>query len=619
MSLSQSLNSAVAGLRASQSGLSLVAGNVANAQTPGYVRRTLTQETSSPGGDLISVRTTGINRELDAFLQAQLRTESSGGAYADLKSQLYERLQRVYGDPGSSTALETVFNDFTTAIQSLSINPADYSARAQVLSSAKVLAQQLNRSSAEIQGLRHDTEQGLADSVRKVNDALTGLVQVNQELRGSTQNDAARAALLDQRDGYLDTLAEQMDIRVIVDGVGQVQVFSTSGFQLLGDKAARISFDTRGSIDATSQWNSDPTERGVGTIAITDGNGNSIDLIAANSFHSGRIAAYLEMRDHVLVEAQTQLDQFAAAMSSALSDKTTAGTPVGTPPTSYDVDVGGMLAGNKIQLTYSDAATGAQHKVTIVRVDDPSVLPLANTASSDPDDRVIGVDWSGGIASVVTQLNKALGGKATFSNTGNVLHIQDDGLGNKTDIDAASVTVTVPSLMGGSSELPFFTDGGALYTGAITSAGAQSVGLAARIGVNSALLADPSKLVVYQASTASGDTTRPDFIYNQLTAASHEFAPTSGVGTAAFPFTGTVSGFLRQAMALQGEAAENATTLAQGQSMVVDALKQRLNESSGVNIDQEMSNLLTLQTAYAANARVMSTVKDMFDTLFQAI
>ena len=38
--------------------------------------------------------------------------------------------------------------------------------------------------------------------------------------------------------------------------------------------------------------------------------------------------------------------------------------------------------------------------------------------------------------------------------------------------------------------------------------------------------------------------------------------------------------------------------------MVVNALQQRFNDASGVNIDQEMANLITLQTAYGANARV---------------
>jgi flagellar hook-associated protein 1 FlgK len=46
-------------------------------------------------------------------------------------------------------------------------------------------------------------------------------------------------------------------------------------------------------------------------------------------------------------------------------------------------------------------------------------------------------------------------------------------------------------------------------------------------------------------------------------------------------------------------------------------LQQRFNDASSVNVDSEMANLLSLQNAYAANARVMSAVKDMFDTLLQ--
>ena len=49
--------------------------------------------------------------------------------------------------------------------------------------------------------------------------------------------------------------------------------------------------------------------------------------------------------------------------------------------------------------------------------------------------------------------------------------------------------------------------------------------------------------------------------------------------------------------------------------MVLNALQQRFNSASGVNVDQEMANLLTLQNSYAANARVMSAVKEMLDAL----
>ena len=48
--------------------------------------------------------------------------------------------------------------------------------------------------------------------------------------------------------------------------------------------------------------------------------------------------------------------------------------------------------------------------------------------------------------------------------------------------------------------------------------------------------------------------------------------------------------------------------------VVVNALKQRVADQAGVNVDQEMANLLTLQTAYAANARVMSARRSAFHT-----
>jgi len=68
---------------------------------------------------------------------------------------------------------------------------------------------------------------------------------------------------------------------------------------------------------------------------------------------------------------------------------------------------------------------------------------------------------------------------------------------------------------------------------------------------------------------------------------------------------------------MQGENASNASNLSQGQDVVVNALKQRVTDASGVNVDQEMTNLIQLQTAYGANARVMTAVRDMLDLLMK--
>jgi flagellar hook-associated protein 1 FlgK len=218
---------------------------------------------------------------------------------------------------------------------------------------------------------------------------------------------------------------------------------------------------------------------------------------------------------------------------------------------------------------------------------------------------------------VISQINSALAatGMAASNPSGTTLRILDDGAGNICDVDALSATTTVTSLMGGSAELPLFTDGNQPYSGAITSLGSQSVGLAGRLSVNSGLAADPSKLVIYQSGTGAGDSTRPDFIYQQLTGASLSFSPSTGIGTAASPFSGSITTFLRQVISQQGEAADAASNLKQGQDVVLNSLQQRFNDGASVNVDQEMANLLTLQNSYAANARVLSAVKDMFDTL----
>src|ERR1700730_14533879 len=125
MSLTQALSTALAGLNATQANLSIISGNVANANTPGYVARTVNQVEVGTGGDSgTSVDVKGINRNLNALLQSQLWAETSGGSYADTRVQLYQQLQQIYGTPGSAGAFDTAFNGFTTALQSLSTNPA---------------------------------------------------------------------------------------------------------------------------------------------------------------------------------------------------------------------------------------------------------------------------------------------------------------------------------------------------------------------------------------------------------------------------------------------------------------------------------------------------------------
>jgi flagellar hook-associated protein 1 len=617
MSLGQALTAAIDGLSVTQSGLTLIAANVANAGTPGYTAKTQSLETVTAGGLNIGVDVAGVNRQLDEFLRTQLRTESSGGAYADLATQIYQQLQQLYGDPASSTSLQVTYAGFTGAVQSLVSNPSDYSTQIGVINAAKALTGQLNGLTASIQDLRSSCEQGLGDAVNNANSLLKKIADINTQVARLPGHDATSASLLDQRDQAIDQLAKLMDIHVVPGAANQLNVFTTNGVQLAGTTAAVLSFTPHGTLAATSQWNADPSKSGVGTITLTPSSGGSMDLIAANTIRAGRIGAYLAMRDRILPQAQSQLDQIAASISGALSDYRTGGTAVMSGAQSgFDIGVGNLLAGNKVTVSFTVAPGNAPRTLTIENVKDPTALPLP---SPDPNNPVVGVDFSGGMTSLVNALNALPNSKLAFSNpSGSTLRVLDSGPGAGITINAVTSTATQTSLGGGMSQLPFFTDGSNPFSGAIASAAPQTLGYAGRIAVNQALALNPGSLVAFGSGTSSGDPTRPNFLSGQLGSATFTYAPNAGIGTPAAPYNGTLSGYIGQVLSTQGAAAASAKSLSDGQDVVVNALQQSFNNETGVNIDNEMANLLTLQNAYGANARVLTTVNQMFTTLLQA-
>ncbi len=621
MSLTQALNAATAGLNVTQQSLSVTAGNIANAQTPGYVRKTLEQQESAAGTS-ISVVTGAITRQLNVLVQSQLQTQTSGASFATTLSNIYGQLQNVYGTPGSPSGLDTLFNGFTTALQSLQSNPSSSTAQSTAINVAQTLAQQLNQASNGVQSLRESAEQGISTDVQAANSALQEIASINAQVTNTNSADAATSALLDQRDQDVNQLAQLMDIKVIQSSNNQIYVYTGSGTQLVGagQAAAQLSFNPQGSMTANTLWNADPTKSDVGSVLLTTPGGNPINLTASGAIQSGEIGAYLKMRDTILPQAQTQLDQFAANMSQALSDVTTQGTTVSSGGLNgFSVDTGQMQPGNAMQLTYTDSSN-VQHTVSIVNVNNASVLPLPSPSPSNPGTQVVGVDFSGGMASVVSQLNTALGGAGLqFSNpAGTTLQVTNTVAATAT-VNSLSATATMTSLTSGNPQMPLFVDGANIYSGAINPTGPQQVGFAQRIAVNPALLANPADIVAFSTSppTASGDPTRPSFLFNQMSSGTSVFSPASGIGGANTPFSGTLTSFLGQVMGQQGQAAANASSLQQGQQVVLNALQQRMDTTSGVNIDTEMTNLLNLQNTYAANARVFNVVQSMFQTLLQ--
>lgn len=618
MGMTSALSTAIMGLNLSKAGLELVSRNVANAGTDGYTRKSLVQENLAAQGAGIGVRQVTVTREVDSFLRTQLQTELSIAGQSHVEAEFMQRLDLLYGQPGSSSSLDTRVNAFTNALQELASAPEVEVNRDAVLAQADQLANQINTLSQNIQQMRQDAESGIAQAVSDANEILQEISDLNTSIQAQWQSTSGSGDLEDRRDALIYRLSELIDVNVSEGERGAMRVFTSNGDLLVDAEASRLSFDEHGSIGPQSEFSNLESERGVGTIVLTSSNGGTVDIVKGRqqSF-SGQIAGYLTMRDEILVEAQAQLDELAHGLALALSSKEVAGTAVTSgAQDGFDLDLSGLQSGNPVTITYTESGTAKQ--VTFIRVDDPATLPLDDAQTPNPNDTVVGIDFSGGNAAAAAAMSAALGAAITVTDEGgNVMRFLDDGAAATVDIDAVRAGITATTLADDGTQLPLFTDTGNRPYSAALDGLDQKVGFAARIQVNGDVMADTSWLVTYETIpvTGAGDSTRPLDLMQRLTEAMFEFSPDSGIGSTRAPYSGTIDAFARRVVSAQTGRAEVANQKFEAQSVVVGAIQERIDSKSAVDVDEEMAMLLELQTAYSSNARVITTIKEMMQML----
>lgn len=625
MGLLSALSNAVSGLTVNQAQMDIISRNVANAGTVGYSRRVLgTRETSATGITAGAVRQLDVDRVLDQLIQRQLRSEATGASYSTVRADYLKRVDAMFGQPGNESGINQSFANFSTSIQQLALDPASPTARLDVLSKAQGLTTNLNSLSNNVQLMRGEIEARISNDAQQVNGLLDG-IELTTERINTTLDSATMQGLLDERDRYIDELSSYFDIRVMENGRGNFSIYTTGGAPLfIEGRKLRLQFDERFVITPESLYDPTLSNSGVGHLVIRDPVGVGFNMTNNGSIRSGSFAALLDLRDNVLPETQLQLDEFAAAITTALGDTSVPSTPAAVgPQQGFDIDLSNIQSGNVITLEYTTLPAGTRTKVSLIAVNNPAVLPLAAGATADPNDVEFGIDFSGGIPAAIAAIGAALGAPFTVSNpVGNQLRILDDGAGNTRDVNSLSLRRTNTGLVNDWVSLPFFVDGSSsnqIYSGSFDN-GPQKRGFAQTIRVNASLLADPSRLVVYQTlptQTPSGDPLRPSFLRDQLQTWQTDFAPSMALTGSTASYRATASVYLDRIIATQSQSASNADAIKQGQEIVVATLRERFAEVSGVQTDKEMGDLVEIQNIYSANARIVSAVREMFDALLR--
>lgn len=605
MGLFSAIDYATRGLQSTQSALSVVSQNVANAQNPNYIRKKF-----QPNGPLSKGE---IVRVFESFIQKQMWRESASSGFTSAQAGVMSQLESLYGVPGSSSTLNARYDDFHKALQTLKIDPASPAARKGVIAAAQSVAATLNNLSDGIQSLRTSVEDQISQQTSDANSALQTIALLNEKIRlvGTTPD----PDLLDRRDAALKTLSSLMDVTITEASNGSVSVSLRNGTSLLDETGARrLSFDSHSPLTAQSVYDPLPSKRSVGTISLHSTDGVQIDLIATGALKNGSIGGLIDLRDRMLVSAQSQIDDIAAGLSSALSDNEIQSTDVGG---GKDISLAGLLSGNRLSLSYKDAQ-GQSHKITIIRVDDPSKLPLPASMSSDPNEEVVGVSMkdttTGAIAAAIQSAVNVTGLNFTASSDG-VLHVNATSSVTLTSLTAR---VTATSLTGSGTALPLFMDGRqppVPFTDSLDGT-SQRLGFSSRIVVNPALVADSSYLTNYTGAGGSlGDSARPTDLINRLDNTFVLSSPSSNLGLGLTPVT--LSQLIQQTFVVQASEIQRVNDNYDNQKTVQAAIDSRFSSTAGVQMDVELADMTELQNAYTANARVLSTIKDMFDILMR--
>lgn len=312
MSLSLSFGIGRSALSTTAERSSVVSRNVAGVGDENATRKDALVVTSYGGG----VRVNGIGRVTDAALFDNLvgATSNLAGATAELGG--LDILESALGGADLGQSPTALLGELRDTLQFLSSSPSDPIRAQSAVIAAKDLATQLNTLSSTVAQVRKDSDEQLSQSVEDLNSLLATFEDVNNQIIQGTQFNKDVTDLLDQRDGLLLSISEEVEIRTVTRSNNDVVIFTTGGATLFERTPRTVEMVPSSVLPAGT----DAGAVYVDGMPITGPN-------ATAPAQSGRIAGLANLRDNTLPTFQSQLDEIARGLIEAFAESDQSAVP----------------------------------------------------------------------------------------------------------------------------------------------------------------------------------------------------------------------------------------------------------------------------------------------------
>jgi flagellar hook-associated protein 1 len=295
-----------------QQAISVTGHNVANVNTPGFSRQQVTlaenrPENGSPGQIGTGVHAESIRRAFDSFVEEQLLASRERLGEFTASSNALARLEPLFGD-ANNQGIGVGLNEFFSALQDVSTNPSDLSARTVFLSKATALAGQFNQASAALTDAQQSIDQQVGQTITDVNQLTSQIAALNTKIASAESSGQHANDLRDERGVALANLGELIEISSIEDATGQLTVFAGRG-QVLVDK------------ERTYQLVGVPDLSNNGRLNVHYDAGAGPTTNLTSVIQSGRLKGLLDVRDQTISSLRTSLDALASELVTQVNQQ----------------------------------------------------------------------------------------------------------------------------------------------------------------------------------------------------------------------------------------------------------------------------------------------------------
>lgn len=603
-------------------GLTTIGHNMSNASREGYSRqrvemaamqpiyRPQLNRAETPGQIGQGVIVARVERIRDGLLERRIVANTSGEGYWGARDKYITMLEQVYQEPGE-TSVRGLMDKFWEGWQELSLYPEQMAARQSVLERGEALVDAIKLRYNGFEQIRSMLEDDIQATVARVNELTSEISSLNErivnvEAAGDNPND-----LLDRRDMLVEELGTLIDIRVDERDPDEYSIH-TAGFHIV-----------QGRINREFGLEADPNNDGF-SMVTWEHSGERVE------FGSGKLSAIIELRDVDLREEIQNLDNMTINVADLVNEVHADGYGL-NQRTGLDFFVERPFVLNTLG-NFDANGDGTFEESRIFRFTGSNTLEpnqqvgLAGTMTLPGPQGTIDVTYNptDTVNDIITRINQSSAEVVARLNRQGELTIKatpSERMENP-DFVIRSLEDSGQFLVGYAGILAESGIDGAYnwqqadavldLEGAETGDGAAWQVAPMRhpsgyIAINDSLVREPASIAAsFQEGNRPGET---------------------GDGSAALEIasirntqvmlgqTATLDDFFAQQVATIGLKGEEAETSLDSQELLMKDLRDTRASISGVNIDEELAQMIKYQHGYQAAARFISNVDQMLDTI----